>query len=72
MNKQRRKEISCVVKGIQSVIEDILKEEEYAYDNIPVGLQNSMIGMDSEEAQEGLSSAIESLEDAIMYLEDII
>lgn len=72
MNKTRRKAIAEEIKNIKSVVQDILSEEEDAFYNMPEGLQASENGMVSEEAQYNLSSAIDSLEDAIMYLEDIV
>ena len=71
MNKERRKAIAANIKAIVLTIQDILIDEVDAYENMPESLQVSMRGMDSEEAQENLESAIEALEEAISYLEDI-
>lgn len=71
MNKQRRKGIINAIKAIQSAIELILQDEENAYENMPENLQGSYRGEESEEAQDNLQSAIDALEEAIGYLEDI-
>lgn len=74
MNKERRKRITDAISAIskiEALIQNILDDEQEAYDNMPEGLQVSENGMISEEAQENLDSAIEALEEAISYLEEI-
>ena len=74
MNKERRKRIADAISAIskiETLIQNILDDEQEAYDNMPEGLQISENGMISEEAQENLDSAIEALEEAISYLEEI-
>ena len=71
MNKERRKRIVDAIYKIETLIQNILDDEQEAYDNMPPGIQESENGMISEEAQESLDSAIESLEEAISYLEEI-
>ena len=71
MNKARRIQIKKAVQRIEELVQDILNEEENAYDNMPESLQNSENGMRSVEAQEGLEAAIEALEEAISCLEEI-
>ena len=70
MNNKRRKEIANVIRKIESVVSDILAEEEEAFDNMPESLQYSERGDISQEAQDNLSCAVDSLEEAISYLED--
>lgn len=70
MNNKRRKEIANVIRKIESVVSDILAEEEEAFDNMPESLQYSERGDMSQEAQDNLSCAVDSLEEAISYLED--
>ena len=70
MNNKRRKEIAKVIRQIESVVSDILAEEEEAFDNMPESLQYSERGDMSQEAQDNLSCAVDSLEEAISYLED--
>jgi uncharacterized iron-regulated protein len=67
MNKERRKQIKDAIAKIEALVQNILSEEEEAYENM-ISLDNQMV---SEEAQENLDAAIESLEDAISYLEEI-
>ncbi|MBR4733852.1 MAG: hypothetical protein IK081_13910 [Lachnospiraceae bacterium] len=75
MNNERRKQIKAIIKGvevIQSEINKVLEDEQYAYDNMPEGLQNSDKGMNSEESIELLESAIEKIDDCINDLSGII
>lgn len=71
MNKQRRKQIREAILKIEALVQNILNEEQEAFDNMPEGLQASENGMISEEAQENLDAAIDALEEAIGYLEEI-
>lgn len=71
MNKARRKEIKKAIDAIESVVQDILNDEQEAYDNMPEGLQESENGLKSMEAQENLEAAVDALQEAISYLEDI-
>ena len=71
MNNARRKEIANVIKEIEKTISDILSDEMESYDNMPDGIKESQNGYNSEDAQSNLDSAIDSLEEAIQYLEEI-
>ena len=71
MNKERRKRIADAIYKIEELVQSILDDEQEAYDNMPENLQTSENGIISEEAQENLDSAIEALEEAISYLEEI-
>ena len=81
MNKERRREISEVIKTITNVkdtlnqaMEDlqiILDNEKLAFDNMPENLQGSLRGMDSEDAIDTMTDAIESLTEIIDNLDDI-
>lgn len=74
MNKERRKRIADAIAAIgkiESLVQNILDDEQDAYDNMLEGAKSSENGMISEEAQENLDSAIEALEEAISYLEEI-
>ena len=74
MNNQRRKAIIEVTKKIELAAQNLrtlLEEEQEYYDNMPENLQGSERGMDSESAQDCIESAIESLEDAVLSLEEI-
>lgn len=74
MNKERRKRIADAISAIskiESLIQNILDDEQEAYENMPEGVKISENGMVSEEAQDNLDSAIEALEEAISCLEEI-
>lgn len=81
MNKERRREISEVIKTITNVkdtlnqamkdLQIILDDEEFAFDNMPENLQGSLRGMDSEDAIDTMTDAIESLTEIIDNLDDI-
>ena len=71
MNKARRKEIQDAVKKIEGLVQNILDDEQEAYDNMPESLQESENGSNSVDAQESLEAAIDALEEAISYLEEI-
>ena len=70
MNNARRKMIREAIdilemrKGTDhalDILENVLYNEEDAYDNIPENLQSSWRAMDSEEAIDALNDAIELL-----------
>lgn len=71
MNKERRKRIVDAIQKIESLVQNILDDEQEAYENMPESLQCSDNGLVSEEAQENLEAAIEALEEAISCLEEI-
>ena len=75
MNKTRRKQLEECVTRIESVkgdIENILSDEQWAFDSMPEGLQTSARGMESEEAIGNMEDAINSLDDAITSIGNII
>ena len=71
MNNARRKEIIKAIKQIRNLVSNILSDEINSYDNMPDGLKESQNGYNSEDAQDNLDSEIDSLEEAIQYLEEI-
>lgn len=74
MNKQRRNEIQNILSEIQNIktrLELVQMNEEMAFDNMPENLQYSMRGDESQEAIDSMSTAVESLEEAICNLSDI-
>jgi hypothetical protein len=67
MNNQRRKQIKEAIIKIESLVQNILDDEQEAFDNmIRPDMQE-----ESEEAQDSLDAAIEALEEAIICLEEI-
>lgn len=74
MNNARRKEIKRaidMIKASTDLLEEILTDEEEAFENMLECSQTSNNGIVSEEAQEKLSDAIADLEIAIESLEEI-
>ena len=87
MNKSRRKRIAVAIRDLEKTtkhnfidsyidfikdeIEDILWEENDAYDNIPENLQYSIRGEESSEAIDNLQEAVDLLEEAIDIINDI-
>ena len=71
MNKVRRKEIIKTIEQIRKAVSDILSDEMDSYDNMPDGIKESQNGYNSEDAQSSLDNAIDSLEEAIQYSEEI-
>lgn len=66
MNNDRRKRINKakdLILQAKGILEDVLNEEEMAFDSMPENLQGSQRGMDSEDAIDSLTDAIESLEE---------
>lgn len=85
MNNQRRKELNNIaaamenvstpvdieqLEGIKSDIEMVLMDEEMAFENMPEGLQYSMRGEMSQEAQDNMSEAIDAIDEFISGYED--
>lgn len=85
MNNQRRKELTNIastmesvcmpidieeLEGIKSDIEMVLMDEEMAFDNMPEGLQYSMRGEASQEAQDNMNEAIDAIDEFISDYED--
>lgn len=71
MNNARRKEIAKVIEQIEKTVSSILSDEMSSYDNMPDGIKESQNGYNSEDAQNNLECVIDSLEEAIQYLEEI-
>ncbi len=73
MNKKRLSRIKGVISKIDEInneIEDILSDEEDAFDNMPEGLQYSLNGERSEAAIDALSESTELVTDAKDTLEN--
>ena len=75
MNNTRRKktmEVITSLKGIIPLIEHLYSEEEYAFDSLSDSLQCTSKGNEMQECIESYESAIDSLNDVVNYLEEII
>lgn len=86
MNNKRRKKIKTMIRTLETIqtlanynliesikdeIEDILWEEQDAYDNMPENLQYSMRGENSSDAIDSLQEAVDALEEAINIITTI-
>lgn len=86
MNKERRKELRTIISRLQVVnlvdenevgaikhdLESILYDEENYMDNIPENLQGGYRYEKAEEACDNLQSALDSLEDEEIIVDDIV
>lgn len=64
MNKQRRKQIAAAIELIeqaQAILEEVIAEEQEAFDNLPEGIQASERG----EAMEEYIYTLESFQDGL-------
>ena len=58
------------LESIKSEIEDVLWDEQMAFDNMPESLQDSMRGEMSQDAQSNMEDAISRIEDFIADYEN--
>ena len=85
MNNQRRKQLTNIaarigritvpadideLESIKSEIEDVLWDEQMAFDNMPESLQDSMRGEMSQDAQSNMEDAISRIDDFIADYEN--
>lgn len=73
MNNNRRERIRKLISSLEDLsneLDEILSEEQEAFENMPESLQDSERGEQSQEAINALESA--SLADTISYLEEAI
>lgn len=74
MNKDRRNKIQQIIDNInlvKSKLQNVLDDEEFAFDSMPENLQYSIRGEESQEAIDYMNEAIEHLDNAIEVLESI-
>lgn len=74
MNNERRKRIRDIInrlEEIKSSLEDVLSDEEWAFDNMPENLQGSTRGETMEETIDDMNDALDSIGEAIDTLGDI-
>ena len=73
MNKARRKKIGQIVEELErqmDFLNDVLYDEQDAFDSIPENLQYSMRGEESQDAISGMEEAVEQIETVIEKLEE--
>ena len=68
VNKEQVDQFMRELNKLLKIVSDILSEEEYSFNNMPDGLQESDNGIVSQEAQENLGEAVNSLYEAITLL----
>lgn len=71
MNRIRRKslkvilgqmeELSTVLETVKEALQDVLNEEQEAYDNLPEGLQEATVGSRCKSTSRQLESVVDSL-----------
>ncbi len=74
MNKIRRTKVEEQIEAmeiIKSSIEDILSEEQDAFDNMPESFQYSDRGETSQDAIDAMENVLSSIEDILEELEAI-
>lgn len=75
MNKARRKEIERAIELLEDVEEILISvgdDEQYAYDNLPQGIQGSYRGEVIGENVDALDFAVNEIENIINELYEII
>ena len=74
MNKARRKELEKISSGLtdlQERLQEVLSEEEDAYDNLPEGIQDGERGDEMQEYISKMEEADYSLTEAIDNIDEI-
>lgn len=75
MNNIRRKAIEKLVSRIEDIssdLNDILSDEEYAFDSMPENLHYSERGEIAQDAISIMSDCIDKLEDIVVDLGEIV
>lgn len=74
MNNKRRewlKEISDKLSSLKDELSNVLDEENEYFDNMPIGLQSSENGENSQTAISCMDNAVCQIEDALEQLAEI-
>lgn len=74
MNKQRLGEIKKIIDNVNECkddLDDVMADEQIAFDNMPENLQLSSNGERSEEAIDILDNAVEKLNEVVELLNTI-
>lgn len=75
MNKIRRASIQKLIDALTSLradLDDVCRDEEYAFDNFPENLQGSQRGDDMQDAIDFMNDASDSIGEAIYQLSEIV
>ena len=68
VNKDQIDQFMSELNKLLKIVSNILSDEEYSFNNMPEGLQESDNGIVSQEAQENLGEAVSSLYEVITLL----
>lgn len=74
MNKARRKKIEearILLSKANDIIDDVMNEEDFAFNNLSEGLQCTMRGEQMESNVNELEEAIDHIEEAINNLDSV-
>lgn len=74
MNNERRNKIRKIISNIESLksdLQDVLSDEEFAFDSMPENLQYSTRGEESQEAIDYMNEAVDGLDEVIEQLDSI-
>ena len=72
MNRLRRKELAALQQRIEIIkneLESLREEEEFYFENMPEGIQNSELGERSQAAIDNMEYAEGSLDEALENIE---
>ena len=75
MNKERRRELRVAITRLEEAYEhlnEVLADEQDAFDNLPEGLQASERGEEMEEGISTMEDALESLDEIRGSLEELM
>lgn len=71
MNQERRKRLNeamGLLDRASDIVDGVLSDEQYAYDNLPENFQDSEQGDAMEDALDCLDSARSELDSAVSYI----
>lgn len=74
MNIARRKRLAealTLLESAKDVIEEVMEEEQEAFDNLPESLQGADRGVEMEEYIGDLENAVDSLDDLLDVIGEI-
>lgn len=73
MNNTKRKELSKAIDLLnqaRDIVDTIMNDEQEGFYNMTEGLQQTERGQAMEEAAENLGCAIDSIDEAVSFIED--
>ncbi len=73
MNNQKRKELNKAIELLeqaQSIVESVLEDEDFGFNNLTDGLQQTIRGQEMEAAIDNMNEALDSIDEAIGAIEE--